>query len=168
MKIVPITQFGELTAGFRNIRTQLDGEEGVFDLVPEQLLPAGSVESGETLPELKRLLNSSSLVVEGATLLRLRFSWLLAIAADYDIDVDLFGGLGKTWRDAPRLPGSNASYPLVEVTDSPWKAQLPEWRARDNPDVRHIRMIGAIVSFDVLGELESGEWLENPHAHFPH
>jgi hypothetical protein len=148
MKIVPITQFGELAAGFRNIRSQLDGEEGVFDLVVEKVVP-------------------SHLVVEGATLLRLRFSWLLAVAVDYDIDVDMFGGLGKTWLGAPRLPGGNTIYPLLEITDSTWKSQLPEWRARDNPDVRHIRMIGAIASFDVLGELESGEWLENPHSEFP-
>jgi hypothetical protein len=147
MKIIPITQFGEFTDIFLNIRSHLYDEEGVFDLFVRKVLP-------------------SALAVEEATLLRLRFSWLLGVAVDYDIDVDLFGGLGKTWEPAPRLPGRNEMYPLLEITDSPWKAQLPEWRARDNPDVRHIRMIGNITSFDVLGELESGEWIENPHSEF--
>lgn len=164
MKIVPINDFGELTAGFRNIRARIDAETGVFDLVYEKLIPPGSVGSDETHPALKRLQENSSLVVEGPTLLRVEFSWLLGVAIDYDIDADLFGGLWQNWKEAPRLQGSSVFYPFVEIKESPWKAQLPEWRARDNPDVRHFRMVSAVVSFDVLGELASGVWLDNPSA----
>lgn len=162
MKIVPINDFGELTAGFRNIRARIDGETGVLDLVSQKLIPTGSVESDEKHPAMKRLEENPSLVVEGPTLLRVEFNWLLAVAIDYDIDADLFGGLWHNWKEAPRLQGSRAVYPFVEFKESPWKAQLPEWRERDNPDVRHFRMVSAVVSFDVLGELTSGVWLNNP------
>lgn len=162
MKIVPIHNFGELAAGFWNIRANIDGDTGIFDLISEKLLPPGSVESDETHPVLKRLHDKSSLVVEGATLLRVEFSWLLAVAVDFDIDVDLFGDLWQNWQEmAPQMPGCAAFYPFVEIKESPWKARLPEWRARDNPDVRHFRMLSALVSFDVLGELASGAWLNN-------
>ena len=86
---------------------------------------------------------------------------VLAIAADTDIDVDLFGGLHEGWSNAPRLQDSQSYYPLLEIENSPWKEQLPEWRHRDDPAIKHFRAISAECSFDILGEAPSGVWMPN-------
>ena len=162
-EIVRVDQFGLLTTGLRNIRCDIDGRAATFELVPEQLLPP-DVTTGGRDPIVSLLTQGASRVVEGRLALRLEFSHLVALAADNDVDVDLFGGLQTNWAASPRLEGSRTFYPLLEIRNSAWKAQLPEWRRRDDPDVRHIRMISAECSFDVLGELVSGVWVANSHA----
>lgn len=163
MALIPVKEFGELEAPLRNIRTRTDGDRGVFDLIPEALLEPGTFEIDESNPIIRRIFDKGRLIVEGPTFLRIEFGWLLAIAGGEDVDEDLFGGLHANWTEAPRLSGSRSYYPFLEITSSPWKAQLPEWKGCNNPDVRHFRMISATASFDVLGELSSGVWLPNPH-----
>lgn len=160
-EIVRIDQFGLLTSALRNIRCSIDGKRGVFDLVPEKLLPPDTAPLTETNPTLRRLQAGASLVVEGPTMLRLEFHSLLGMAVDADIDVDLYGGLHDNWRNTPKIGDKNTFYPLLEIRNSLWKAQLPEWRRRDDPGVKHIRMISAECSFDLLGELVDGTWLTN-------
>ncbi len=160
-EIVKVDQFGELTSALRNIRCNIDGRAGTFELVPERMLLADFDTGDERDPIVRRLIQGASRVVEGSLALRLEFSHVLAITADNDVDADLFGGLQADWGSNPRLPGSQSFYPLLEICNSGWKAQLPEWRRRDDPHVRHIRMISTECSFDVLGELVSGEWIAN-------
>lgn len=164
MNIVPVTDFGLLTDGFRNIRMQTDAESGIFDLVPERLLEPGSADNIEQDPTLHKIVKGARLIVEGPTMLRVRFDWLIAVAGGSDVDADIFGGLHAGWRETPKLRHKSVYYPFLEIQSSPWKAQLPEWRGRDNPDIRHFRMISGAVSFDVLGELGAGEWQDNPYA----
>jgi hypothetical protein len=164
-EIVGIEKFGVLTSGLRNIRCQIDGGSAVFDFIPEALLPPDPAQITETNSILRRLQAGASLVVEGPTMLRLEIHGLLGMAVDADIDVDLYGGLHNNWRDAPKLADKKTYYPLLEIRNSPWKAQLPDWRRRDDPEVRHFRMISAECSFDLLGELLSGSWIANLQEH---
>ena len=161
-EIVRIDQFGVPTSGLRNIRCAIDGRRAVFDLVPERVLPPDPAKADHPDPMIRRLTEGASLVVEGPMALRLEFWRVLGLAADSDSDVDLFGGLQGDWSSNPRLNDSQTFfYPLLEIRSSPWKALLPEWRGRDDADIRHIRMISAECSYDVLGELGAGTWIDS-------
>lgn len=160
-EIVRIDQFGILTSGFRNIRCGIDNTRAVFDLIPEQLVAPASADLKHVPSFMRKHLDGARLVVEGQSALRLEFDCVLGVAVDTDTGVDLFGGLQANWVSAPRLEGSKSFYPLLEITNSPWKGQLPEWGRRDDPAIRHIRMISAECSFDVLGEFSSGAWMAN-------
>ena len=166
-EVLKVEKFGTFNCGLRNIRCQIDGRSAVFHLIPERLSPPDPTDPAiarESDPTIRRMLVGASLVVEGDTALRLEFSHLMGIAVDTDIDVDLFGGLHHNSRDAPRLANKATYIPLLEIRKSAWKAQLPEWRRRDDPDIQHFRMISAECSFDVLGELSSGVWVDNTPA----
>ena len=162
MKIIRVTEFGDIPAPLRNIRAGIDGKQGVFDLVPERVLEPGAVPIDEPNPIIRKLLVGARPVVEGFSALRIVCDYLYAVAVDADVDVDLFGGLRANWSDAPRFEeGKPSFFPLLEIIASPWKAQLPEWRGRDRPEVRHIRMISAECSYDILGEPSRAHWIEN-------
>lgn len=162
MKIIRVTEFGDIPAPLRNIRASIDGKQGVFDLVPERVLEPGAVPIDEPNPIIRKLLVGARPVVEGFSALRIEFDYLYAVAVDADVDGNLFGGLRANWSDAPRFEeGKPSFFPLLEIIASPWKAQLPEWRGRDRPEVRHIRMISAECSYDILGEPSRAHWIEN-------
>jgi len=162
-EVVKIDQFGTLRSGFRNIRCAIDGRRFVFELIPSVLLPPDTAQSENPDPLLRKLTRGASLVVEGSSALRLEFDDIHGMAVHADVDADLFGGIQSNWREAPYVVGS-VYYPLLEIMNSPWKAQLPDWRRRDDAAMRHIRMISDECSFDVLGELVSGTWIENVAA----
>lgn len=163
MAIVKFEAFGKLTSPLRNIRCHIDAHEAVFELVPEALRPPGPDPVDVTgIPSpLVRVISSASLVLESERMLRIEIGELRGIAVDADVDIDLFGGLTGDGSEQPRLAGSTFFYPLIEIENSPWKAQLPDWRGRDDPDIRHLRMISATCSYDVLGEVLSGNWMPN-------
>jgi hypothetical protein len=160
-EIVRIDEFGLLAAGFRKIRCSIDGSRAVFELVPESDTEVTDGDLVDASPEERRWIAGARRVIEGPLALRIEVHHLIAIAGDADVDADIFGGLHCNWRDAPKLPNSNVFYPLLEITNSPWKIQLPEWRRRDDPDVRHVRMISAECSYDILGEFGTGVWVAN-------
>lgn len=162
--IEKIERYGLLKSGFRNIRSRIDGISAEFDLIPEVSVPVGDDDpgiAGLPHPLVANLMRGASRLIEGEAALRITFSYLMAVAVDTDIDVDLFGGLHERWSSAPKIDGSSSYYPLLEIRGSPWKAQLPDWRRRDDPLIRHIRMISAECSFDVLGDLSGGVWVSN-------
>ena len=161
MKIVALTQFGTLDTPLRNVRFGVDGTSMFAELIVEQVIrkPRLVFNLGESTAQ--NVLHGGYPVVEGDRLLRLEFEYILAIAADTDIDVDLFGGLHEAWSDAPRLHSTKAFYPFLEIVDSPWKKQLPEHRGKDDPDIRHFRIISAECSVDLLATAPSGAWQEN-------
>jgi len=161
MKIVALTQFGTLDTPLRNVRFGVDGTSLFAELIMEQVIRKPRLVVNLEESATQNVLHSGYPVVQGNRLLRLEFENILAIAVDTDIDVDLFGGLHEAWSDAPRLQSTKAFYPFLEIVDSPWKQQLPEYRGKDDPDIRHFRIISAECSLDVLATTPSGAWQEN-------
>lgn len=101
-KFIRLEQFGVLTSPLRNIRCSIDGTIGFFDLIPEEVRPMNPDAIPDDVnfpddPNIRALYVGASRVVEGDKMLRLEFGRLLAVAADSDIDVDLFGGLQSNW-----------------------------------------------------------------------
>lgn len=135
MTINAVTDFGVFDKPLRNIRMYLDGVSIRTQLIPQLVLNKNVDLEGRNEAE-RIILKDARPVVEGNTCLELNFELVLAIAVDTDIDVDLFGGLHEDWSDAPNLQNSHSYYPLLEITNSPWKAQLPDWRRRDDPTIR--------------------------------
>jgi len=158
MNFRKMTEFGILETGFRNAQMNVDFDLLVLKLIPETKLIGPSDLRREQNNTILKLLKSSQEVVEAKTCLHLSFEYIKAVAFDSDLDADLFGGLKKQWMEAPKVEGRSFIYPLLEILDSPWKAQLPEWRGRDDPDIKHVRAITAECSFDILAELTSGDW----------
>lgn len=93
--IEKIERYGLLKSGFRNIRSRIDGISAEFDLIPEVSVPVGDDDpgiAGLPHPLVANLMRGASRLIEGEAALRITFSYLMAVAVDTDIDVDLFGG----------------------------------------------------------------------------
>jgi hypothetical protein len=159
-----IEEFGAIEAPLRNIRFSVDCKTLTTELIPEvvQDKPIDLRDEGD--PGIRKILGGGRPIVEGSRALHLRFEYILAMAVDADTHSDLFGGLREGWNMAPRISGSRAYYPLLEIKDSAWKAKLVEEMGPENPNWRHIRMISGECSLDVLGEMPSGAWHTNPSA----
>ncbi len=164
MKFEAIITFGVIETSLRNIRMSVDATQVVLELIPARILDQPGDPGDEPNEAIRRLIRGAKPIVEADEYLKLRFDHILAIAIDTDIDVDLFGGLHKDWSEAPRLYGEKSFYPLLEVKDSPWKSQLPDFRGRDDPHIRHLRAISMECSFDILGNFPEGEWISSTPA----
>ena len=161
MTFKTVKDFGELKTPFRNILYRADGKSLEVDLIPEcvQSEPARSEE--EVDPVIRKITEGAKPVTEGNKLLRLSFEYILAIAADADTNMQLFGDLHSNWANTPRIPNSRWFYPILELTDSSWKKQTREEFGSDNSNWRHIRLISSECSIDVLGEMPTGQWRDN-------
>lgn len=157
-----IEEFGPIDAPLRNIRFSVDRTTLTAELIPEIVLDEPVDIKDEDNPGVRAILQGGRPIVEGSRTLRLSFDYILAVAVDADTHSDLFGGLHEGWNMAPRIDGSRAYYPLLEIMDSAWKAKLVEERGPENPNWRHIRMISGECSLDVLGEMPTGGWHPNP------
>ena len=158
MNFRKMTEFGILENGFRNAQMNVDFDTIVFKLISETKLIGPSDFRHENNQTISKLLKSSQEIIESKNCLQLNFDCVKAVAFDSDLGVDMFGGVHDGWMKAPKVAGKSFIYPLLEVLNSPWKAQLPEWRGRDDPDIKHIRAVTAECSFDILAELTSGDW----------
>lgn len=139
---------------------KLDGTSAIFELVPELIVSNNNFDPNcEEIVPIKKLLKTASAIIESNNFLKIEFDTVLGIAVDTDIDVDLYGGLQKGWDTAPKIAGSNSYYPFLEIENSPWKKQLPNFRGRDEPDIKHYRLISWECSFDVLAWEPSGKWI---------
>jgi hypothetical protein len=161
--ILAMTQFGVLETPLRNIRFAVDGTALVARLIPERVT-LETPKPGDFPEALHKYFENARLVVEGPEMLVLTFEHVVAVAVDTDVDVDLFGGLHAGWKEAPKLPDSKSYYPLLEIADSHWKSQLPDFRGRDEPWLHHFRAISAECSLDILGTFPTGAWEVNPAA----
>lgn len=157
-----IEEFGCINAPLRNIRSSVDGNTLTAELIPEVVLDKLVDLPDDEDQGVRRILRGSRPIVEGSRALHLRFDYVLAMAVDADTHSDLFGGLHDEWHLAPRIVTSRAYYPLLEITESAWKAKLVEELGPENPNWRHIRMISGECSLDVLGEMPTGAWYANP------
>jgi len=157
-----IEEFGSIDAPLRNIRFCVDRNTLTAELIPEVVLDEPVDLEGEDNPRVRAILRAGRPIVEGSRALHLRFDYILAVAVDADTHSDLFGGLHEGWNLAPRIVGSRAFYPLLEIHESAWKAKLVEELGPENPNWRHLRMISGECSLDVLGEMPTGAWHANP------
>ncbi len=156
-----ITEFGDHKAPLRNIIVKVDGTELILDLIPAITLDEPGNYEDEPNEILRELLLNSKPIIEGKHFLRLEFEHILAVAIHTDIDVDLFGGLQGDWHTAPKNPPTNSYYPLLELCNSSWKSQLPDYQGRDDKNIHHIRAFSMECSLDVLGFFPIGNWVEH-------
>lgn len=162
MKITRNKSFGVIDKPLRNIRMNYDGHSAIFDLIPELIVSNNNFNPSTEVPlPLKRVLKVANEIIEANTCLRIEFDTVLGLALDTDIDVDLYGELHKGWEAAPKLKGSNSYYPFLEIQNSPWKKQLPDYRGKDNPEIKHYRLISSGGSFDILAWEPTGKWISS-------
>jgi len=159
MKIIRNTSIGTFKTPLRNIRLKFDGYAATFDLIPGLVVSNNNFDPNLKNSALQDIFENSNEIIESSDYLKVEFDAVLGLALDADIDVDLYGGLHDGWATAPKFENSNAIYPFLEMLDSPWKKQLPDYKGRDNPEIKHYRLISSGGSFDVLAWEPAGKWI---------
>lgn len=159
MKIIRNVSIGVIDRPLRKIRMSFDEYAAVFDLIPERVVSNNNLDHNLKASPLKNVLKDANEIIEENVCLRVEFDTILGLAMDADIDVDLYGGLHDGWITAPKLKDSNSFYPFLEIVNSPWKKQLPDYHGRDNPEIKHYRLISAGGSFDILAWEPTGKWV---------
>lgn len=159
MEIIRNLSIGVIDKPLRNIRMSFDGHAAVFDLIPQLVVSNNNFDPNLKPSPLKNVLKDANEIIEANVCLRVEFDTILGLAMDADIDVDLYGGLYDGWETAPKFKDSNSFYPFLEILNSPWKKQLPDHRGRDNPEIKHYRLISSGGSFDILAWEPTGKWI---------
>jgi len=159
MKIIRNTSFGVFKTPLRNIQMKFDGYAATFDLVPGLVVSNNNFDPNLKNSALQNMFKNANEIIESSDYLKVEFDTVLGLALDADIDVDLYGGLHQGWEAAPKFKNSNAIYPFLEIVDSPWKKQLPDHRGRDNPEIKHYRLISSGGGFDILAWEPTGKWV---------
>lgn len=151
----PAVDLNEFQSALRTIRLVFHGDYLVADLVPSVVL-----EQPIEIPDpcLSSLRNARP-IVEAERCLRVRFSAILAVAVEEEF-IEAFTEL-KTKSDLPRIPDQKATFPFLKVSNSSWKAKIPDYQGGDNPDLHHYKMFSMDISVDILGFLDGTEWIDN-------
>lgn len=166
-KLTPAMPKSTFDGPLRNIRASMAGTTWTMELVPSVVLeqPVGRVppSGNATDDQINRILEGSRPIVEAHTVLRLQFYSVQACVVQEEF-VELF----QTFRIKPDLfpvlDGGKGCFPFLLVENSHWRATLPDYEGGDWPDLKHYMMLSMETHVNLLGILDSVEWIENSHA----
>jgi hypothetical protein len=155
----------EFDTPLRNIRIALDGAAAVFELIPSfvssQAVGRGHYsDHAETDEALNKIMEGGRPIIEAENKLCVRFSFVNAVVVQEEF-VGLHPVLEASLDDLPRMRNHPGVFPFLKVSQSAWKARLPEYQGGDSPDIEHFKLFSMETHVDVLGVFENAEWMPN-------
>lgn len=160
----PAVPIDSIESPLRNVRAVMDGTNMFLDLIPSKIidhpptLPTAPLKNPDSVV-LDELLRNSRPIVEGAHFLRVHFEWIQAVSIQEEF-VELFEIFNTDNDKAPTLKGGRGWFPFLEVVNSKWRQKLPDYQGGDDPQLKHYKIVSMETHLDVMGVLESTEWLE--------
>lgn len=156
----PAIEKDAFEVALRNIRIQLDGRTLIIDLIPSveldeyvaEVIPGGN-------PELNKILAGSKPIVESNRFLRAYFDGIMALFIQEEF-VEILDILAFDFNKKPRFENGQA-YPFLHVVNSRWKRCLPDYQGRDDPNLKHFKIVSMETCVDLLGYFEKVEWLDS-------
>ena len=159
---VPLTAFA---SELRNIRASMDGTAWTLDLIPSAVVdhPVGKAtpSSNPTDDQFNKMLEGAHPIVEARKLLRVQLHSVQACVVQEEF-VELFDTFDVDPKHMPLLQSGRGYFPFLLVGNSSWRATLPDYEGGDWPDLKHYMFFSMETHVNVLGILESFEWVRNP------
>lgn len=142
----------------------MDGTSLIVDLIPsivlDEPITAKDVEDDDpTSKALKKIINGARPIVEQNRCFRVRFDWVQSVVIQEEF-VELFEVLQTEIDAPPTILKGKGWFPFLEVENSKWRAALSDYQGGDVPDLKHFRMVSMETHLDVLGTLETTEWID--------
>ncbi len=163
-KLIPALPVDRFTGPLRNIRSSMDGTAWTFDLIPSLTLDTPVRKSpptgNPTEDQINKILEGSRPIVEAANLLRLEFYSVQACVVQEEF-VELYDEFSIQPDSFPLLKDGKGCFPFLLVENSKWRATLPDYQGGDWPELQHYMMLSMETHVNLLGILDSIEWVKN-------
>ena len=159
---VPQTTF---ESPLRNIRATMHETAWTLDLIPSVVVDkpicAAPTSSNPVDDQINKMLEGARPIVEASKLLRVQFHSVQACVVQEEF-VELFDTFELDPEDLPLLQSGRWRFPFLLVENSSWRATLPDYEGGDWPDLKHYMFLSMETHLNVLGIMESFEWVRNP------